>query len=163
MKDEKTRSVLGDLQNLQRRFDARESRADDLKTIAVLKKRVASADQARTAAARSKKRTELELENERRNDQIFGALSAHAVAAKNRKRRDDAKRAHYQPPGARAVRVGGALRPAREEPEPVAWPAPPTDDTNAAVAPPPTPDADAPPAWMMPAARVPAVGDILMN
>jgi hypothetical protein len=154
---EKTRCVLGDLQNLQRRFDARESRADDLKQIAVLKKRVASADQARTAAARSKKRTELELENERRNDQIFGALSAHAVQAKNRKRRDDAKRAHYQPPGARAVRAGGALR---REPEPVAWPAPPTDDTNAAVAPPPTPD-DAPPAWMMPAARVPAVGDIL--
>ena len=132
MKDEKTRSVLGDLQNLQKRFDARESRADDLKTIAVLKKRVASADQARTAAARSKKRTELELENERRNDQIFGALSAQAVNAKNRKRRDEAKRAHYQPPGARAVRVGGALR---REPEPVSWPAPPTEDTNAAVAP----------------------------
>ena len=158
MKDEKTRSVLGDLQNLQRRFDARESRADDLKQIAVLKKRVASADQARTAASRAKKRTELELENERRNDQIFGALSAHAVAAKNRKRREDAKRAHYQPPGARAIRERGALR---REPEPVAWPAPPTDDTNAAVAPPPTPDAEAPPAWMMPAARVPAVGDIL--
>merc|ERR1719321_65385 len=144
LKDEKTRSVLGDLQNLQKRFDARESRADDLKTIAVLKKRVASADQARTAASRAKKRTELELENERRNDQIFGALSAQAVNAKNRKRRDDAKRAHYQPPGARAVRERGALR---REPEPVAWPAPPTDDTNAAVAPPPTPDADAPPAW----------------
>ena len=151
MKDEKTRSVLGDLQNLQKRFDARESRDDDLKTIAVLKKRVACADQARSAASRAKKRTELELENERRNDQIFGALSAQAVNAKNRKRREEAKRAHYQPPGARAVRVGGALRPAREEPEPVAWPAPPTDDTNAAVAPPPTPDADAPPAWMMPA------------
>ena len=43
LKDEKTRSVLGDLQNLQKRFDARESSADDLKTIAVLKKR-ASAD-----------------------------------------------------------------------------------------------------------------------
>ena len=110
MKDEKTRSVLGDLQNLQKRFDARESRADDLKTIAVLKKRVASADQARTAAARSKKRTELELENERRNDQIFGALSAQAVNAKNRKRRDEAKRAHYQPPGARAVRVDALAR-----------------------------------------------------
>ena len=128
-----------------------------MNTIAVLKKRVACADQTRSAASRAKKRTELELENERRNDQIFGALSAQAVNAKNRKRREEAKRAHYRPPGARAVRVGGALR---REPELVAWPAPPTDDTNAAVAPPPTPD-DAPPAWMMPAARVPAVGDIL--
>ena len=110
LKDEKTRSVLGDLQNLQKRFDARESELDDLKQIAVLKKRVASADQRGRQHVCPMRRMELELENERRNDQISGALSMNAVAAKTGGGATKLKRAHYQPPGARAARVGGARR-----------------------------------------------------
>lgn len=158
MQDAAARTVLGDMQNLQRRFDARESRADDLKQISALKKRVASADRARTAASRAKSRVQTELENERRNDTIFGAQNAGAVSAKNRRRRDEARRAQFQPSAVRGQLPGRALRPAHDAP---AWPAPPTDDTDAAVAPPPTPGAESPPTWMRPAVRVPAVGDII--
>ncbi|KAH8060052.1 hypothetical protein JL722_5009 [Aureococcus anophagefferens] len=82
--EQKERQVLGELDVLASRFNARESRGDDLEKISRLKGSVlASAARAR----RARTLTQLELDNERASDKIFGVESEAARKSKAARRR----------------------------------------------------------------------------
>ena len=76
----------------QRRSNARESRREDLDEISRLKRRISDQRKASEQLDAARRRTQLELENEREQDKIFGPDAANAAKQRNQKRRDDAAR-----------------------------------------------------------------------
>ncbi|KAH8049169.1 hypothetical protein JL721_11770 [Aureococcus anophagefferens] len=110
--EQKERQVLGELDVLASRFNARESRGDDLEKISRLKGSVLAERERAARLDRARTLTQLELDNERASDKIFGVESEAARKSKAARRRDEVARA--------AVRARGRGPQARrhgEDPE----------------------------------------------
>ncbi|KAH8094971.1 hypothetical protein JL720_2239 [Aureococcus anophagefferens] len=72
--EQKERQVLGELDVLASRFNARESRGDDLEKISRLKGSVLAERERAARLDRARTLTQLELDNERASDKIFGIV-----------------------------------------------------------------------------------------
>jgi len=100
--EQKERQVLGELDVLASRFNARESRGDDLEKISRLKGSVLAERERAARLDRARTLTQLELDNERASDKIFGVESELARKSKAARRRDEVARARARPRSARA-------------------------------------------------------------
>ena len=94
--------MLGELDVLASRFNARESRGDDLEKISRLKGSVLAERERAARLDRARTLTQLELDNERASDKIFGVESEAARKSKAARRRDEVARARARPRSARA-------------------------------------------------------------